>query len=39
VIAPTRFALETPAMQRDYDACWSNFPKARLPGTSTKVTR
>jgi homogentisate 1,2-dioxygenase len=39
VIAPTRFALETPAMQRDYDACWSNFPKARLPGTSTKGTR
>ena len=24
---PTRFALETPALQRDYDACWSGFPK------------
>jgi homogentisate 1,2-dioxygenase len=39
VIAPTRFAMETPALQRDYDACWSNFPKARLPGTSVKVDR
>ncbi|HEV2303174.1 MAG TPA: homogentisate 1,2-dioxygenase [Stellaceae bacterium] len=27
VIAPTRFALETPALQRDYDACWQGFPK------------
>ncbi|HVH75600.1 MAG TPA: homogentisate 1,2-dioxygenase [Stellaceae bacterium] len=26
-IAPTRFALETPALQRDYDACWQGFPK------------
>jgi homogentisate 1,2-dioxygenase len=31
-IAPTRFALETPSMQLDYDACWSGFEKARLPG-------
>ncbi|WP_395808454.1 homogentisate 1,2-dioxygenase [Archangium minus] len=40
VIAPTRFAMETPTLQRDYDACWSEFPKARLPGMgSEKVTR
>jgi homogentisate 1,2-dioxygenase len=24
---PTRFALETPALQRDYDACWQGFRK------------
>lgn len=30
-IAPTRFALETPALQADYDACWNGFKKARLP--------
>jgi homogentisate 1,2-dioxygenase len=39
VIAPTRFAMETPALQRDYDACWSNFPKARLPGTGSETKR
>jgi homogentisate 1,2-dioxygenase len=27
VIRPTRFALETPALQRDYDACWEGFEK------------
>ena len=27
VIRPTRFALETPALQRDYDACWAGFAK------------
>ncbi len=26
-IRPTRFALETPALQRDYDACWRDLPK------------
>jgi homogentisate 1,2-dioxygenase len=26
-IRPTRFALETPALQRDYDACWQSLPK------------
>ena len=26
-IRPTRFALETPALQDDYDACWQGFPK------------
>ena len=25
VIRPTRWALETPTRQRDYDACWSGF--------------
>jgi homogentisate 1,2-dioxygenase len=32
VIRPTRFAVETPFMQLDYDECWSGFVKARLPG-------
>jgi homogentisate 1,2-dioxygenase len=27
VLRPTRFALETPALQRDYDACWAGFEK------------
>jgi homogentisate 1,2-dioxygenase len=27
VCRPTRFALETPSLQRDYDACWSGFEK------------
>jgi homogentisate 1,2-dioxygenase len=27
VCRPTRFALETPALQRDYDACWGGFEK------------
>jgi len=31
VIRPTRFALESCALQADYDACWSDFPKAVLP--------
>ncbi|WP_375765553.1 homogentisate 1,2-dioxygenase [Archangium gephyra] len=39
VISPTRFAMETPALQRDYDACWSNFQKARLPGTGSETKR
>jgi homogentisate 1,2-dioxygenase len=30
---PTRFALETDALQRDYDSAWGGFPKARLPGS------
>jgi homogentisate 1,2-dioxygenase len=29
---PTRFALETDVLQRDYDEAWGGFPKARLPG-------
>jgi homogentisate 1,2-dioxygenase len=27
VIRPTRFALETDALQRDYDSCWAGFEK------------
>ena len=29
---PTRFAMETPLCQLDYDACWAGFEKARVPG-------
>ncbi len=29
---PTRFALETGALQKDYDTAWGEFPKAELPG-------
>ena len=28
LIRPTRFALETPLLQPDYDGCWSGFDKA-----------
>jgi homogentisate 1,2-dioxygenase len=31
VIRPTRWAMETPARQPDYDRCWAGFPKAALP--------
>jgi homogentisate 1,2-dioxygenase len=31
VIRPTRWAMETPAMQLDYDDCWAGFTKATLP--------
>ena len=31
VIRPTRWAMETPALQPDYDACWKGFAKAQLP--------
>jgi homogentisate 1,2-dioxygenase len=31
VIRPTRFAVESPLCQRDYDRCWSDFQKAQLP--------
>ncbi len=31
VIAPTKFAMETAALQSDYDACWGPFEKAKLP--------
>jgi homogentisate 1,2-dioxygenase len=27
VLHPTAFALSTPALQADYDACWTDFPK------------
>ena len=29
---PTDFALQSDALQRDYDAAWGGFPKAQLPG-------
>jgi homogentisate 1,2-dioxygenase len=32
VVRPTRWAAEAPTMQLDYDAVWSGFAKARLPG-------
>jgi homogentisate 1,2-dioxygenase len=28
MVRPTRFALDTPLLQRDYDDCWSGFGKA-----------
>jgi len=28
VLHPTRFALESPALQRDYDACWQSFERS-----------
>ncbi len=31
VIAPTSFAMHTLALQKDYDACWDGFEKAKLP--------
>jgi len=31
VLRPTRFAMETPLMQLDYDGVWSGFAKAELP--------
>jgi homogentisate 1,2-dioxygenase len=31
VIRPTRWAMEAPLLQTDYDACWQGFPKAELP--------
>ena len=32
VIRPTAFAMTTPLLQADYDACWAGFEKARVPG-------
>lgn len=32
VMRPTRWALETPLMQEDYDDVWAGFPKARIDG-------
>lgn len=31
IIRPTAYAVETPARQDEYDACWNGFEKARLP--------
>jgi homogentisate 1,2-dioxygenase len=33
VIRPTRFAIETPLVQLDYDDCWEGFAKARVPAS------
>ena len=30
-IRPTRFAMDTPLLQLDYDDCWDGFDKAELP--------
>ena len=30
VFRPTRFAMETPLLQADYDACWDGFEKAEV---------
>jgi homogentisate 1,2-dioxygenase len=31
VLRPTRWAMATPLLQPDYDACWDGFAKAQLP--------
>ena len=31
VIQPTKWAMETPLLQGDYDDAWRGFPKAKLP--------
>ena len=31
VFRPTAWAMDTPLLQTDYDACWNGFPKAQLP--------
>jgi homogentisate 1,2-dioxygenase len=31
IVRPTRFALETPSLQRGYDACWEGLPKLFQP--------
>jgi homogentisate 1,2-dioxygenase len=31
VLRPTKWAMETPLLQADYDDCWKGFPKAKLP--------
>jgi homogentisate 1,2-dioxygenase len=36
VIQPTRWAMESPTRQGDYDDCWTGFPKAKLPGPSRR---
>ncbi|MGC4251366.1 MAG: homogentisate 1,2-dioxygenase [Sphingobium sp.] len=33
-ICATRWAMETPLLQSDYDECWSGFRKAQLPASS-----
>ncbi len=36
VIRPTRAAMDSRELQTDYDACWSGFVKATLPGSAGK---
>jgi len=31
VLRPTRFAMETPLRQMDYDSCWAGFRKGEVP--------
>jgi homogentisate 1,2-dioxygenase len=33
VIRPTKFAVETPLHQLDYDDCWTGFAKAQVPSS------
>lgn len=33
-LTPTRWAMESPALQRDYDSCWRGFPRGRVPPSS-----
>ena len=33
VIVPTRAALQSPALQSDYDECWSDLRRVRVPAT------
>jgi homogentisate 1,2-dioxygenase len=37
VISPTRAAMESPVLQKDYDACWSNLEKAVLPNANANA--
>ncbi len=39
VIAPTRAAMESPTLQRDYDTCWDRLEKATLPKAGAEGTR
>ena len=36
VIRPTRHAMESSALQQDYDPCWGAFEKATLPTGGAK---
>jgi len=36
---PTRFAMETELLQRDYDSCWDGLRKAQLPAKNEGLTR
>ncbi len=31
VLKPTKWAMQTPLLQLDYDACWDGFTKAQMP--------